>query len=307
MESKLKFRDNGKYKIIQFTDIHWESEEERLDKIDLQTGTLFKKIIGEEKPDLVILTGDMISGGLPNAPKVIRSAVMPVSQCKIPFATVFGNHDVEGIFSKEQLIKAQQEVPGCFTKMGDSCSGLGNYVLEIQRSREDKTSWVFYMMDSGNNPPDPKYGTDNWIRRYQIDWYMEKSSEINKKKGRTIPALVFFHIPLPEFNDVWDNEICYGSKDEKVCCPMLNSGFFSAMVERGDVKGVFVGHDHYNDYCGKLHGIWLCYGRATGYRTHKKDIFAYGARIIELDENTAGFDTWIRLNDGSRICDVNCY
>ena len=35
---------------------------------------------------------------------------------------------------------------------------------------------------------------------------------------------------------------------EKACAPKLNTGMFAAMKEAGDVMGVFVGHDHDNDY-----------------------------------------------------------
>ncbi len=68
---------------------------------------------------------------------------------------------------------------------------------------------------------------------------------------------------MQEYIEVWDRETCYGQKNERVACAKVNSGFFTAMVEEGDVMGVFVGHDHTNDYWGSLHGIRLCYGRVT--------------------------------------------
>lgn len=69
------------------------------------------------------------------------------------------------------------------------------------------------------------------------------------------------HIALPEYNEVWDTRICYGDKREEVCAPKINSGFFTAMLETGHTKAVFVGHDHINDYIGDLYGILLGYGR----------------------------------------------
>ena len=35
-----------------------------------------------------------------------------------------------------------------------------------------------------------------------------------------------------------------GSKRESPACSELNSGLFYACLERGDVKGIFCGHDH---------------------------------------------------------------
>ncbi|WP_310190154.1 hypothetical protein [Bacillus sp. 3255] len=98
------------------------------------------------------------------------------------------------------------------------------------------------------------------------------------------PVLAFFHIPLPEYKEVWVLGNCRGNKFEEICCAKIKSGLFSVMLERGDVVGTFVGHDCINDYCGDLHGIQLCYGRATGFNTYGKDGFQRGDRIIRLTQ-----------------------
>ena len=59
-----------------------------------------------------------------------------------------------------------------------------------------------------------------------------------------------------------------GQKQEAVLSPSVNSGFFTALLQAGDVKATFVGHDHTNDYCGNLMGINLCYGGVTGYHAY---------------------------------------
>jgi hypothetical protein len=69
----------------------------------------------------------------------------------------------------------------------------------------------------------------------------------------------------------------------------------------GGVMGTFAGHDHINDYWGELHGIKLCYGRATGYNTYGKEGFPRGVRIIRLWQGEYSFETWLRLEDGSVI------
>lgn len=45
---------------------------------------------------------------------------------------------------------------------------------------------------------------------------------------------------------------------------MLNTGLFAAAVEKGNMKAMFCGHDHLNDYYGRLNNIILGYGRCTG-------------------------------------------
>ena len=62
--------------------------------------------------------------------------------------------------------------------------------------------------------------------------------------------------------------------------------------------GVFVGHDHDDDYAVSWKGILLAYGRYTGGNTVYNHL-TNGARVIELDENANSFRTWIRLKEGS--------
>ena len=80
--------------------------------------------------------------------------------------------------------------------------------------------------------------------------------------------------------------------------PALNSGFFAALVEAGDVMGAFCGHDHVNDYEGELFGVRLAYGRATGFAEYGREGFPRGARVIRLYEGRRRFDTWVRLEGG---------
>ena len=61
--------------------------------------------------------------------------------------------------------------------------------------------------------------------------------------------------------------------------------------------GTFCGHDHENDFEARLHGIRLCYGRATGYNAYPSADLARGVRIIQLTEGVRGFETWLRLDD----------
>ncbi|HPS55793.1 MAG TPA: metallophosphoesterase family protein, partial [Sedimentisphaerales bacterium] len=139
-----------------------------------------------------------------------------------------------------------------------------------------------------------------WITRKQINWYVETAAKIEKENGRKLPALAFFHIPIPEYDQVFDAN-SLGSKNEVVCCSKINSGFFAAMLEAGDIMGTFVGHDHTSDYEGTLNGIRLCYGRGIGYSTYGKDGFPRGAKVIVLTEDKKDFQTWVRAEGGQKI------
>ena len=74
------------------------------------------------------------------------------------------------------------------------------------------------------------------------------------------------------------------------------------MLEAGHTKGLFVGHDHANDYYGNLFGITLGYGRAGGYGTYGAPDHMKGARIFILNENnTESFETYVYLENGDVI------
>lgn len=292
---QLKFKKDGTFTIVQFTDLHWENGDEK----DIRTNQLMEKILKEVNPDLVVFTGDNIYGPSCIVPKVsLRRAVEPVAKREIPWAAVFGNHDSEESASKEELLAVMQESPYCLSEAGN-VSGCGNYIAKVLDSTGSRTEWALYFLDSGMDNHNKNVGGYDFIKRDQIEWYVNQSKEL--KRDGSPSELLFFHIAIPEYKEVWETQTCYGSKNEEVCSPHLNSGLFSALVEMGSAKGTFVGHDHVNDYYGELYGIKLCYGRVTGYNAYGEDEFLRGARIIRLQEGKDGFDTSIKLADGSEV------
>jgi hypothetical protein len=217
---------------------------------------------------------------------------------------VFGNHDDEGALSRLQLLRVQQGLPLSLARRGPRrLTGAGNYVVRIASARSDSVAAALYFLDSGGYA-DADCREYAWIADDQIAWLRERARRLgDSRRGQPgcprLPSLVFFHLPLPEFNDVWLRSECRGSKHEEICCPTVNSGLFSVLVETG-VMGVFVGHDHVNDFEGRLCGVRLCYGRAGGYSSYGRPGFARGARVIRLREGASDFETWVRLDDAAQ-------
>nr|WP_211746018.1 metallophosphoesterase family protein [Paenibacillus sp. Marseille-Q4541] len=299
MNKALRFNNDGFFKIVQFTDTEYLDDDHGL---NAKTGKMMQDVIRVERPDLIVFTGDII-GSLRciNPEHTFREVVSVAEQCKIPWAAVFGNHDSEAGITRDQLMEIQLSHEYCVAEQGEeSLSGAGNFVLKLI-NHEDQTSAALYFMDSGSYSTLGHVGGYDWIRRDQIEWYVAQSKKLTKNnEGVTVPSLAFFHIPLPEYEEVWNTKICYGEKREEITAPRVNSGLFTAMVEMGDVMGTFAGHDHGNDYFGELHGIRLCYGRSSSYIQWGKEI-EVGARVIQLQEGARTFDTWLHLSDGSII------
>ncbi|MFB9326449.1 metallophosphoesterase family protein [Paenibacillus aurantiacus] len=297
MERKLRFREDGTFTIVQFTDLHWKNG----DEADLRTRSLMELAISEEAPDLIVFTGDVIYSSECDAPlHAIREAVSAAEASGIPWAVVLGNHDSEADVTREELHRSLLGYGGSVTGDTPGVTGCGNYTIAVRDSGGTETAAVLYFLDSGDYSRHPNVDGYAWIAKDQIDWYASQSRAFAAgNDGNPLPALAFFHIPLPEYAEAWEQGGCRGSKHEAVCCPKLNSGLFAAMVEAGDVMGTFVGHDHINDFSGELCGIRLTYGRASGYNTYGKEGFPRGARVIRLREGERSFESWLRLDDGS--------
>ncbi|WP_282935768.1 metallophosphoesterase family protein [Paenibacillus sp. RC67] len=299
MKQSLSFRQDGTFTIVQFTDVHMKSGGEADDR----TLSLMQMILETERPDLVVFTGDVIEDKHCDEPlQRFHNAVSVVENTQTPWALVFGNHDTEAKLTREQLMGAATQYEFALAEAGpEDIGGVGNYVLSVGDVNGNVAASL-YFFDSGSVSPHSHVKGYGWVGRDQVAWYETMSRErTQSNNGIPLPSLAFLHIPLPEYNEVWQQEVCYGSKNERVCCPRINTGLFSAMVEMGDVMGTFAGHDHLNDYWGAKHGIRLCYGRATGYNTYGREGFAHGARIIRLHQGKSEFETWIRLEDGSSL------
>lgn len=290
----LKFNANGKFKIVQFTDVHYIADDSR----SAVAAERIEEIMDAERPDLVVFTGDVIYGK--PAEKGMRTVLDIVSRRKCPFAVTFGNHDDEQGLSREELLKIIRTIPGNLTATTEGISGVTNFILPVKSSDGAKDATVLYLFDSHSYSKIAGIGGYDYIKSDQIQWYRDNSRKFALANGGTpLPSLAFFHIALPEYHQAVTDEgaALYGVRKEKVCSPVLNSGLFASMKEMGDVKGVFVGHDHDNDYAVMWQGILLAYGRYTGGDTVYNNL-PNGVRVIELTEGEKGFRTWIRLKDG---------
>ena len=297
----LKFGDDKKFKIVQFTDVHWKADSIASE----EAGERMSEVLDAEKPDLVIFTGDVIFGK--PADKSMRCALEPTIKRGIPFAVTFGNHDDELGMSRKELYDFIKDMPGNLTSTVEGLSGVTNFILPVKASDGSEDTALLYVFDSHSYSTLKHLKGYGWIKHDQVQWYLNESKKFTESNGGTpLTALSFFHIPLPEYHEAVNNEGSFliGTRKEEACNQEINTGMFAAMQEAGDVLGVFVGHDHVNDYAVSWKGIMLCYGRFTGGKTVYHDMpGGNGARVIELTEGVRQFRSWIRLKEGQVIHD----
>ncbi|KAH7479700.1 putative inactive purple acid phosphatase 29 [Phytophthora ramorum] len=276
------------------------------------TVAFLDELLDIEQPDFVVFSGDNVQ---PDLDTTIHAFAMSIFTARvesrgIPWAAVFGNHDIEGGLTRDEMLELMtQGKQYSHVKYGPrDIGGVGNYEVNVVAPTDGPwglqgvTVFRMYFLDSHasidtatyplvNNPT-----TYDWIKESQVEFYRElvqshaeegssNSSSQNATDG-SVPAVMYYHIPVPEYA-LTSPLNRMGDKNEKTASSAVNSGLFSALVEVGDVKATFVGHDHINEYCYLRQGVQLCYGGGIGLgRAYGLSDFERRARVLEWTFNT---------------------
>ncbi|KAI3974487.1 hypothetical protein MKX01_017980 [Papaver californicum] len=328
----LRFNYDGTFKILQIADMHYANGKMTRCKdvlasefkycSDLNTTLFVKRMIEAEKPDFISFTGDNIFGqSTSDAAESLVGAFGPDMHSKLPWAAVLGNHDQESTMTREELMSFISLMDYSVSQVNplggvvSDIDGFGNYNLEVYGapgSNLFNTSILnLFFLDSGDRAiVDGRRGY-GWIKESQLQWLRSISENIQDQDQdnplasiSASPALAFFHIPIPEVRDLWFKEYV-GQYQEAVACSSYNFGVLKTLVSMENVKAVFLGHDHLNDFCGVIEGIWFCYGGGSGYHAYGRIGWQRRARVIsvELGKGKSSWlgvrriKTWKRLDD----------
>ena len=270
--------------ILSSTDFHYDTNHENNKK----TTEMFFKHIKDVKPDLVVLTGDVILSKYQQIDAIQFAKMM--EEIGIYWAIVFGNHETreEKGFYKYLLMKSCSDYEHCLAVHGpEDLFGYGNYIINVMGSNGKIRKSLFFF-DSGRDalaehnaqhglPAD--FGGYDYLKNGQIDFYKNNVDELEKKYGK-FDSMMYFHIPLVEYENAFEAageneefkptgnvEILYGKQFESVGSSKHNSGMFEAGLEKG-LTAVFCGHDHINDWCGIYKGVYLVYNLPQNYNLY---------------------------------------
>ena len=269
---------NDDFKILLLSDIQIGSRND-LDVLDL-----IDEVVEKTSPDLIITLGDNTTGFY--AQFHAMSLVNHMELYEIPWLVTLGNHDNEGIADRNWHGNLYQNAENSLFEMGPSTiHGVGNFVLNIESN--DLPIYSLIMMDSNEKISYEDTIDYDVIRESQILWYEWLMRELPEAYGVDISSMLFFHIPIPEYNDAKDefldytgtNPNIFGEINENISSPPINSGLFESILDYGSTTHIFVGHDHLNTLSFPYQGVQFSYGLKTGTNTYNDDALNGGTLV----------------------------
>ena len=231
----LHFGRDGKFRIAQFTDVHLDLGTPYRRAQAEKTIAQMRYILDAEHPDLVVFTGDVVTGK--PAAEAWHRVLEPVAERNLPFCVVLGNHDAEQDLTRAEIGRIVTSYAGTLNTLGAG-GELADVVLEIAGTTQPAA--LLYCLDSHDYSTIPSIDGYGWFTQEQVGWYRARSAAYTAANGgKPLPALAFFHIALPEYVAAWRNpdNTHVGRAAEDECPGALNPGMFAAMAECGDVMG----------------------------------------------------------------------
>lgn len=273
-------KKNDAFRILQFTDLHYH-----LPHKTKETDNIVKKLVNENAPDLIVITGDSVFG--PTNMMYTKHLAKLMDSFRIPWAIVYGNHDDEGKADKYWMGNIYENSEYGLYKNGPcNIGGAGNYAVNI--TENGKPFYSVVLMDSNRTTlynGKEEYGA---FTPSQVSWYGWLTDGL--KANGYDKSMMYFHIPFPEYLDAYeaweqsgfDPSLGSGKKGEGVCSSPYNPGIFRKIKEQGQTTHVFVGHDHANNYTVRYEGLTLTYGMKSS-RQFSYDAEMIGGTLVSID------------------------
>lgn len=286
--SNAKHRDaagNPAFVVANLTDIHYSHDRTRAGRKTALNN--IRKYIEETDPDLITITGDLISH-FEDKDEYLPALCSFLDHFNIPWAPILGNHD--GFDQDQRAAVANVFLSGEYNNVifrrNAPELGVGNYIITLTSGSQIIHSIIMLDSHSERVYPDGTKGYD-YIWQPQFDWYQWAIEGLIRANANTaVPTSCFLHIPPVEYLyafEGYQKGIYSGVNDnnEPICCPghknpdgPYNNGFFAHAKSLG-TKLMLCGHDHTNTSYIDYQGVTLAYSLCA-----KGNRFCNGKRTV---------------------------
>ena len=285
VETRRSFvpRDPARIRALQLTDLHLFAQPEQ-PELDAKTLADIVQLVELTDPDLLMITGDLWHEN-PNGQgrEYMAYAIGQIERLGTPWLFVWGNHDrLDDYAHGHDVLACASNSLYCGGR------GAGNYSVEA-RDANGESIWKFLCLNS----------SDRGLMEPQRAWLRALASRQPADKS-TPPIFVLCHIPVQQYQMVWERNQASGIRLEAVCSWAEDGSSLALLQEQGPLRAYLCGHDHINDYGGVVDGVELIYGRATGTAGYGADSLSKGGKLVTIDAYS-GHYTWESwCPDGSR-------
>ena len=269
----VRLTSDDPFKVLMFTDMHLDGKNET----SVDTVTHFVENIQREKPDLVLLGGDIVTSGL-NRVRCKQLASI-LEKLDVYWAGVLGNHEGDNPWSirRDEMTDLFASYSHCLMRRGpEDIGGDCNYALHVL-NRDGGMLQTFFFLDTFDMVADEDkaqygYSADDKVtdgaHADQIAWYTEKAQTVKEVYGE-YKSILLMHIPLPQVAAAAEaGNFLFGDQQEGVCNTGFDLGLFDAVKASGTTTAVFCGHDHLNNFGAEVDGVLLSYIEPSGYGSY---------------------------------------
>lgn len=281
--TSLAIKDPSNLRALQLTDIHFFTPNPR-PRQDEKTIEELPQLIELTQPDILLVTGDLWQDNpYGRGEEFMRFGIDKISTLGVPWLFVWGNHDKMDDYKVGH--EAFTNAPYSLYRGGPDG---GNYVVQIT-DQSGKPLWDLICLNSN------EYGLGD----EQHAW-LNTLHEARRSQFAAPNAFALFHIPLKQYDDLWQCGKAFGVRFESIAFENEDGTSLDALQSLGTVRACFCGHDHINDFSCRLHEIDLVYGRATGHAGYGSNRVPKGAKIITVNCETGEYSWESILANGTR-------
>ena len=174
----LEFNGEGKFKIAQFTDVHLDLGNPYRQAQAEKTIAQMRYILDAERPDLVVFTGDVVTGK--PAAEGWKRVLAPVAERTLPFCVVLGNHDAEQDIPRAGIGRIVTSYAGTLNTL-NADGELADVVLEIAGKKSPAA--LLYCLDSHDYSTVEGIDGYGWFTQDQIRWYLSRGQRRETAAG----------------------------------------------------------------------------------------------------------------------------